>query len=265
MQFATRPSLLREEPGTISRNPVRVNSFELEAGALSAFRVKVEVGGATVALEPAKVARLLGAARDSLKPELGEFQVFGTQVVASKGGMREVKAVADFEDSPHSITLTPIATADASKQKELILNSLFNRAQARSRYTQIGRKFFDVSSKQQVDPEQGLSVVTGYSSSVHVQLDANTGAERVLLEVDTTQKVYFDYNVLEAMNGLRGRHSGNQLQQALLAQLRNRYVITAYENSRAYKIVDIDFNLSPASTFQLARRGAEPREVSYTE
>lgn len=223
MKFASRPSLLQNEPGNIARNPVRVNSFELEAGAMGAFKVKVAVGGAPVALEPAQLRRILGAARDSLKQELGEFQVFGTQVVSAKGSSRSVQAVVDFENRAHSLSLEPIATADASQQKELILNNLFNRAQARSRFTQIGRKFFDVGSKQQVDPELKLSVVTGYSSAVHVQVDSTSGAERVLLEVDTTQKVYFDQNVLQSMNDMRARLGGDSnLQNALLAKLRNR-------------------------------------------
>ena len=42
-----------------------------------------------------------------------------------------------------------------------MLNNLFNRAQARAKLTQIGRKFFDVQTRQQVDPELKLSVVTG--------------------------------------------------------------------------------------------------------
>jgi len=190
---------------------------------MGAFKVKVAVGGAPVALEPAQLRRILGAARDSLKQELGEFQVFGTQVVSAKGSSRSVQAVVDFENRAHSLSLEPIATADASQQKELILNNLFNRAQARSRFTQIGRKFFDVGSKQQVDPELKLSVVTGYSSAVHVQVDSTSGAERVLLEVDTTQKVYFDQNVLQSMNDMRARLGGDSnLQNALLAKLRNR-------------------------------------------
>jgi len=223
MKFASRPSLLQNEPGSIARNPVRVNSFELEAGAMGAFKVKVAVGGAPVALEPAQLRRILGSARDSLKQELGEFQVFGTQVVSAKGSSRNVQTVVDFENQAHSLSLEPIATADASQQKELILNNLFNRAQARSRFTQIGRKFFDVGSKQQVDPELKLSVVTGYSSAVHVQVDSTSGSERVLLEVDTTQKVYFDQNVLQNMNDMRARLGGDSnLQNALLAKLRNR-------------------------------------------
>ena len=174
-----------------------------------------------------------------------------------------MQTVVDFENQAHSLSLEPIATADASQQKELILNNLFNRAQARSRFTQIGRKFFDVGSKQQVDAELQLSVVNGYSSAVHVQVDSVSGQERVLLEVDTTQKVYFYQNVLQSINDMRARLGGDSnLHNTLLARLRNRYVITEYENSRAYRVVDIDFNLSPASTFQLARKGGEPREVS---
>lgn len=233
---------------------------------MGAFKVKVEVGGAAASLEPAKLVRLLGAARESLRPQLGEFQVFGTQVVSAKGSPTPVTTVVSFEGAAATLSLTPIATADASTQKELILNNLFNRAQARSRFTQIGRKFFDVGSKQQVDAELQLSVVNGYSSAVHVQVDSVSGQERVLLEVDTTQKVYFDQNVLQSMNDMRARLGGDSnLQNTLLARLRNRYVITEYENSRAYRVVDIDFNLSPASTFQLARKGGEPREVSYAD
>jgi hypothetical protein len=32
MQFTERPNLLSEQPGGIARNPVRCNSFELNAG-----------------------------------------------------------------------------------------------------------------------------------------------------------------------------------------------------------------------------------------
>ena len=96
-----------------------------------------------------------------------------------------------------------------------------------------------------------------------MQVDSIKGQERVLLEVDTTQKVYFDQNVLQNMNYMRARLDvDSNLQNALLAHLCNCYVITEYENSRAYRVVDIDFNLSPASTFSLARKGTEPREVS---
>jgi len=95
-----------------------------------------------------------------------------------------------------------------------------------------------------------------------VQVDSVKSHERVLLEVDTTQKVYFDQNVLQSMNDMRaGLRDDSNLQNTLLARLRNRYVITENENSRAYRVVDIDFNLSPASTFSLARKGTEPREV----
>ena len=264
MHFATRPKLLREEAGTISRNPVRVNSFELEAGDLSALKVKIEVDGNPVSIEASKVSRMIGSVRDTLKQELGEFQVFGTQVISSKN-VQNVKTIVNFEGKQHTITLSQISSNDAIKQKEMMLNNLFNRAQTRSRYTQIGRKFFDISSKQQVDPEMKLSVVTGYSSAINIQLDNSTQQERILLEVDTTQKVYFDQNVLQCMNDIRAKLGENNLQNTLLSKLRNRYVITEYENTRAYRVVDIDFSLNPTSRFQINRKGSEPREISYSE
>lgn len=106
-----------------------------------------------------------------------------------------------------------------------MLNNIFNRAQAKSKLTQIGRKFFDVQTRQQVDPELQLSVVTGYSSAVHIQHEMadNAWHERILIEVDTTQKVYFDQNVLQGMNDMRTRlDNDNNLQNAILARYRNR-------------------------------------------
>jgi hypothetical protein len=68
-----------------------------------------------------------------------------------------------------------------------------------------------------------LSVVNGYSSAVHVQFDPTSGREQVLHEVDLTQKVYFDQNVLQSMNDMRAKLGGDSnLQNALLARLRNR-------------------------------------------
>ena len=71
---------------------------------------------------------------------------------------------------------------------------------------------------------------------MHVQQELVYGAwhERLLLEVDTTQKVYFDQNVLQGMDDTRARLGGDSnLQNAVLARYRNRYVITEYESSRA--------------------------------
>jgi hypothetical protein len=48
----------------------------------------------------------------------------------------------------------------------------------------------------------------------------------------------------------------------LLARLRNRYVITEYENSRAHSFVDKDFNLSPARTFSIACKSTDSHEDS---
>ena len=87
------------------------------------------------------------------------------------------------------LSLDSISTADAPKNKEIILKNLFNLAQAQSRFTQIGLKIFEVGSKQHVESVLKLSFVTGYSSTVHAQVDSTSGSERVLLEVDIAQKV----------------------------------------------------------------------------
>ncbi len=230
MNFAQRPSFLREDPGPIARNPVRCNSFELHAADVCVYAVRVAPD--VPAQQGAKFRSLLSLARAQLAPLVGDFMLFGTQLVGSKSADAALAKV-DLDGCAYEVSLARVAAPDALRLKELFLNNLLNRAQAACRLTQIGLKFFDVSSKTQVDPEQGISVVTGFSSAVHVRLDSDNATQRVFVEVDTTQKVYFDCTVLQTMNRLRERLGERDLRAEILRRFKGRYVITEYDTCKA--------------------------------
>ena len=151
--------------------------------------------------------------------------VFGTQVVGSKRVQSAVVRGLVVEGTTYEIQLTPAKPSDEAKLKESFLNNIFNRAQLECKYTQIGRKFFDINTRTQIDPEQSISVVTGFSSAIHLRTDEHNN-QRCFVEVDTTQKVYFDHTVLQTMNQLRSRFGDRDLRQKLLERFKGRYVIT---------------------------------------
>lgn len=75
-------------------------------------------------------------------------------------------------------------------------------------------------------------MVTGFSSAIHIREDEDKNS-RVFVEVDTTQKVYFDQTVLQTMNQMRQRYSERDLRSRLLERFKGRYVITEYDTSKA--------------------------------
>ena len=156
------------------------------------------------------------ASRDQLSAQIGTYMVFGTQVVGSKRVQGASVRGLQVEGQTYDLTLTPARPSDEAKLKESFLNNMF----------------FDVGSRTQVDPEQGISVVTGFSSAIHLREDEH-GAQRAFVEVDTTQKVYFDQTVLQTMNQLRTRHSERDLRAKILERFKGRYVITEYDTSKA--------------------------------
>ncbi|MFM7803945.1 MAG: hypothetical protein ACKPGK_05580 [Verrucomicrobiota bacterium] len=59
------------------------------------------------------------------------------------------------------------------------------------------------------------------------------GQQRVFVEVDTTQKVYFDQTVLQTMNQMREKVNERDLRNAIVQRFKGRYVITDYDTSKA--------------------------------
>ena len=110
--------------------------------------------------QPALFQKVLGAAREELTARISHYMVFGTQLVGAQR-VQSATAHAEVEGRRYAVTVTANDSGDVTRLKETFLNNIFNRAQQECKLTQIGRKFFDIGSRQQVDPEQGISVVTG--------------------------------------------------------------------------------------------------------
>lgn len=158
MNFTERPTLLKNDPGNIRQNNMRCNSFELSAGDVTVQKVKLNPD--VPSQQPGLFRNILAKAREELTTKVGQQMVFGTQLVGTQR-IEQATAQVVVDDKSQTIAISANDSGDATRLKEMFLNNIFNRAQTECKQTQIARKFFDIGSKQQVDPEQGISVVTG--------------------------------------------------------------------------------------------------------
>lgn len=111
-------------------------------------------------------------------------------------------------------------------------------------YIMLGRKLFD--PKMSVDLQQfNISMWQGISSSVR---DYQIGC---MLNLDICYRVIHSKTVLEEFREM----GGDQLK--IKASAMGQLVISIY-NNRPYKIVDVDFSLTPQSTFETRRNRDNP-------
>jgi hypothetical protein len=94
MNFTKRPTLLKEEPGLIQQNPVRCNSFEISAGNVTAYRVKLTPD--VPSQQAALFRKVMTLAREQLTTKVGNYMVFGTQLVGAQR-VQEAHASAEVE------------------------------------------------------------------------------------------------------------------------------------------------------------------------
>lgn len=106
-----------------------------------------------------------------------------------------------------------------------------------------------------VDDGRTLGVVRGFKTAISAYDD-----NQILCNLEPVHKLVQRQNVFEIMIKIRESRPQN-LQEALRAEMTGKIVICKH-NNRVYKIEDINFKLSPASTFELKR---EKRQITYAE
>lgn len=99
----------------------------------------------------------------------------------------------------------------------------------------------------------GIAVLRGFKTSANVHEKGT-----MLMNLESVHKIMQQRNVLQVMSEFRGNPN---VREILKSQLTGKLVITNY-NKVVYKIEDVDFRLSPQSTFYDDRK---EKDVSYLE
>ncbi len=106
--------------------------------------------------------------------------------------------------------------------------------------------------------EHTIEVWPGFQSSIG-QFQSG-----VLLNIDIVHKVMRTDTVLDFINEIRRRCRNDPLEE-IRSKLVGSTILTCY-NKRTYRLVDIDFNMSPLDTFTTEIEEGKPaKETSYVE
>lgn len=133
----------------------------------------------------------------------------------------------------------------------VFMKVFFNALLRGIKFKQIGRNHFNPAQSVKL-PEHNIDLWPGFASSLG-QLESG-----VLLNIDIVHKVLRTDTVLTAINDIRQR-CRNDPREEIKSKLIGTTVMTSY-NKRTYRVDDIDFSISPQSTFNqdAQEEGSEP-------
>ena len=121
---------------------------------------------------------------------------------------------------------------------------------------QLGRNYYNPAAKIELRQHK-LELWPGYETSIRQH------EQDLLLGVEITHKVLRTDTVLDMLGQIQ-RNSRNKFHEAAEKALLGQIVLTRY-NNKTYRIDDIDWTLSPLSTFDVTWRKGETQTTSYQE
>lgn len=153
----------------------------------------------------------------------------------------------------YKLKIRHVGTVDmASEKAMMILNLMHRQAMASLKLLQMNRNFFDPVAKIAI-PQYGLELYPGYATSIR-QHEAD-----IMLCVEITHRVLRTdtcYKTLMDMQRNPASYKDN-FKKALIGSV----VMTIY-NDKTYKVTDVDFNVTPSSTFS-KKDGSNVSFVDY--
>lgn len=186
---------------------------------------------------------------------LGKYLFDGTLLYGIKRHPEplELMSVRKSDNTPVQITLRLVGEI----QKEdvtytSVMNIILRRCMGMLDLVLLKRDFFDKNAAQEI-PSHNLNIWPGYLTTIKHH------EEKFLLCVEVIHKVLRRDTALDVLGNVR--NNSNDFQNAARAELEGKVVMTHY-NNKTYRIDDIDFSLTPKSTFHLRK---EDKEVSFID
>lgn len=143
------------------------------------------------------------------------------------------------------------ATDDLSFQ---ILNTILRRAMGKLNLQLVGRNLYDAVAKKTIDCK--IELWPGYITSI------GQYEHKILLRCELTHKVMRRETALSILEDLM-RSQPRNYKDAFSKEMIGTTVLTDY-NNKTYRITDVEYALTPASTFE-TKQNAEESFISYYE
>ena len=146
-----------------------------------------------------------------------------------------------FDDVEYQITITPTGELVSPQEIKHFYNKFFNSVQGILKLVMIGRKFYNPEHPVEL-PQHKLTIWPGYANSVGYY------EEGCLLNIDISHRCLRTITVYEQIVELKKKNP-HDFKQSVAKLLMGASVLTLY-NKKCYKVDDIDWDMSPSSSFQ---------------
>lgn len=226
------------------------NYFEVNMEA-AIYKYKVDI-------EPNPTNRLytlnkiLRANRQALIDRFGKQYVFLNFTVYTKKSGENLELTGNHDGVDYKVNVVNEGMLDNESEatKEMFIARLFKVVQAKMRFKQVGRSYFDPT---RAYSSNGLDIWPGYKTSLKVFND------RYYINIDSVSKVLRKDTALEAIIEIKNS-SKHDWESKVKKELIGQSVNTKY-NKQIYKIDDVDFSQSPKSKFTME----DGKDVSYID
>jgi aubergine len=183
--------------------------------------------------------RVLSKAKHQISDHLGRF-VFANTIIFSAQASLDFSVSLTFDNVDYTISIVPTGELTSPLEIKHFYNKFFNSLQGKLNLVMIGRKFYN-PERPVVLSHHKLTVWPGYASSV------GNYEEGCLLNIDISHRVLRTITVYDQIMDIKNR-PGPDFRQAVAKLLVGASVLTLY-NNKCYRVDDVDWDMSPASSF----------------
>lgn len=226
------------------------NYFEVSvAGSIYKYKVDIEPNPSNRLYTLNKILR---ANRQALIDRFGQQYIFLNFTVYTKKSGENLQLSGNHDGVEYTVNVVNEGLLDAESEatKEMFIARLFKIVQAKMRFKQVGRSYFDPT---RAYSSNGLDIWPGYKTSLKVFND------KYYINIDSVSKVLRKDTAIEAILEIKNS-SRHDWESKVKKELIGQSVNTKY-NKQIYKIDDIDFTQTPRSKFTME----DGKDISYVE
>ena len=229
---------------------VFANYFEVNVtGSIQKYKVDIEPNPPNRLYV---INRCLRSNRQALIDRFGMQYIFLNFNIFSKkeGANLDLEAENDGVQYKIRIYQEGLLDSESEATKEMFIARLFKILQAKLKYKQVGRSYFDPTKS---FTSNGLDIWPGYKTSLNVL------NHKYYINIDSVSKILRTDTAIETIYEIKN-NCKNDWESKVKKELVGESVNTKY-NKQIYRIDDVDFTQSPRSTFQLE----DGQNISYLD
>ena len=222
--------------------PISANffSFQLAAQGVSLQKYALSITPEIPESLSKQRESIVNKVKKALIDQIGKYVFANTLLFSAQQCQQIVSLESTFDNVVYTVTVTPVGPVTGDLEANAFYNKFFNSVQGKLDLVMIGRKFYN--PERPIDlPQHKMSIWPGYASSI------GTYEGGCLINIDISHRCLRTITIYDQIAELRAKNPSD-FRNAASKLLIGAIVLTLY-NKKNYKIDDIDWDLSPNSSF----------------